>query len=577
SVFQSVDNVIPTKPDLEDFWNIESIGIIDNLITTNDELAKKRFKETLTFKDGRYQVTWPWKEEIPDLPLNRELAIGRLKSNVARMRHKPELMKQYNTIIQDQLNKGVIEKADYTLVNGPRHYLPHHAVINPHKPTTKLRVVYDASAKTRKEYNSLNDCLYRGPVMLNDLCGLLMRFRLHQIAIVADIEKAFLQIGLQPSQRDVTRFVWLKESGETRVESDNLQEYRFCRVPFGLISSPFLLGATIESHLDSYENEIATKLKTDIYVDNLITGTNDVEQAIHLYRSAKSIFKDASMNLREWISSNSEVNKVIDSADSVCCDAVKVLGHTWHIESDSISMTKPNMLFESTSASKRNILKEIASVFDPLGLCSPVILKGKVLLQTLWNKHLEWDDSLDKEDFEVWSTIRLEVSRLSELQVRRCIAINGDTEDINYHLICFCDASNHAYAAVVYLLQTSGKHKSKADLIFSKTRLALIKKMTIPRLELMAVLIGVRCLRFVKEQLKVFIESTYLWTDSQCVLRWINSEKELSVFVRNRVQEINREGDIVFRYVSTTENPADVATRGTTVPKLQENSLWWYG
>ncbi|MCG7879441.1 MAG: hypothetical protein N0C90_24385, partial [Candidatus Thiodiazotropha endolucinida] len=211
SVFQSVDNVIPTKPDLEDFWNIESIGILDNLITTNDELAKKRFKETLTFKDGRYQVTWPWKEEIPDLPLNRELAIGRLKSNVARMRHKPELMKQYNTIIQDQLNKGVIEKADYTLVNGPRHYLPHHAVINPHKPTTTLRVVYDASAKTRKEYNRLNDCLYRGPVMLNDLCGLLMRFRLHQIAIVADIEKAFLQVGLKPSQRDVTRFVWLKE------------------------------------------------------------------------------------------------------------------------------------------------------------------------------------------------------------------------------------------------------------------------------------------------------------------------------------------------------------------------------
>ena len=133
-----------------------------------------------------------------------------------------------------------------------KHYLPHHAVINPHKPTTKPRVVYDASAKTKNENKSLNECLYRGPVMLNDLCGLMMRFRLRQIPIVADIEKAFLQIGIQPNQRDVTRFLWLKDSGETRVESDNIQECRFCRVPFGLISSHFLLGATIESHLESY-------------------------------------------------------------------------------------------------------------------------------------------------------------------------------------------------------------------------------------------------------------------------------------------------------------------------------------
>ena len=226
--------------------------------------------------------------------------MGRLKSNIARMRNKPELMKPYDSIIQDQINKGVIEKADSSS-NGVKHYLPHHAVVNPHKPTTKLRVVYDVSAKTKRENKSLNECLYRGPVMLNDLCGLLMRFRLHQIAIVADIEKAFLQIGLQPNQRDATRFLWLKDSDQSRVESGNIQEYKFCRVPFGLISSPFLLGATIESHLESYESEVATKLKNDIYVDNVITGADSVESAIQVYREAKSIFKEASMNLREWI------------------------------------------------------------------------------------------------------------------------------------------------------------------------------------------------------------------------------------------------------------------------------------
>ena len=111
-----------------------------------------------------------------------------------------------------------------TYTDNIKHYLPHHAVINPHKPTTKLRVVYDASSKAKKGNKSLNDCLYRGPVMLKDLCGLLMRFRLHQIAVVADIEKAFLQIGLQSSQRDVTRFVWIKDYKQAKVDDENIQE-----------------------------------------------------------------------------------------------------------------------------------------------------------------------------------------------------------------------------------------------------------------------------------------------------------------------------------------------------------------
>ena len=150
--------------------------------------------------------------------------------------------------------------------------------------------------------------------MLNDLCGLLMRFRLNNIAVVADIEKAFLQIGLQPDQRDVTRFIWLKDyTKAARVDSDNIREYRFCRVPFGVISSPFLLGATTDSHLEQYENEFATKLKDDIYVDNLITGTNSDKEAVKSYRGSKTIFKEASMDLRKWSSNSHQVNQIMAS------------------------------------------------------------------------------------------------------------------------------------------------------------------------------------------------------------------------------------------------------------------------
>ena len=576
SVFQSVDDAVPVKPDLEDFWNLETIGVIDNQTTKNDELVKKHFKENLTFVDGRYQVTWPWKEENPELPVNRQLAVGRLRSNVSRMRNKPELLKQYDSIIQDQLNKGIIEKVENTYTDNIKHYLPHHAVINPHKPTTKLRVVYDASSKAKKEYNSLNECLYRGPVMLKDLCGLLLRFRLHQIAMVADIEKAFLQIGLQSNQRDVTRFIWMKNYEEARVDDDNIQEYRFCRVPFGIISSPFLLGAAIESHLETYDNKLASKLKDDIYVDNVITGTNNIESAVQSYHGAKSIFREASMNLREWISNDSFVNQFIANEDRASCDSVKVLGHTWNIQSDSLALKKPSLVNGSTKPTKRSVLREIASVFDPLGLFSPVLLQGKVFLQSLWSKHIEWDDEISSEDLAVWSSISSNIDGLSDISIKRCIATN-DIENIQQYLVCFCDASSYAYAASVYLVQINGEQESKPDLIFSKTRLAPLKRITIPRLELMGVVIGVRCLQYVKQQLKVTFAGSYLYTDSQCVLKWINSDKDLSVFVKNRVQEIKKDGEIVFGYVSTRENPADVATRGADVQKLADNQIWWYG
>ena len=160
-----------------------------------------------------------------------------------------DLLLKYNDVIQNQVRLGVIEKVVKPNNNTLKHYLPHHTILTPTKNTTRLRVVYDASAKAKKGVKSLNECLYRGPVLLPDLCGILFQLRLYSIVMLADIEKAFLQVGIQELDRDVTRFLCFKELSDTSVSEGSIDVYRFCCVLFGIVYSPFLLAGTIKFHL----------------------------------------------------------------------------------------------------------------------------------------------------------------------------------------------------------------------------------------------------------------------------------------------------------------------------------------
>ena len=312
------------------------------------------------------------------------------------MKNNPELVKQYDSIIQGQQKLGIIERIKSEPKDAVMHYIPHHAVVNPLKATTKVRVVYDASAKARKDVQSLNECLYRGPVMLQDLIGILLRFRLNKVAVVADIEKAFLQIGLNENAKDVTRFFWLKDITRLTTEN-NIQVYRFCKVPFGIISSPFLLGATLDHHLDTFKSQTAENIRNNIYVDNVITGTATIKSTVEFYKEAKEIFTKASVNLRDWTSNFQEVLNEIPMTDKYQGKTMKVLGLTWTIKDDKLSL-KASHLDAGSFLSKRTVLKQIASVYDPLGLFSPVTLRGKLFLQDLWNKTFSWDEDLPAEE-----------------------------------------------------------------------------------------------------------------------------------------------------------------------------------
>ena len=287
--------------------------------------------------------------------------------------------------------------------------------------------------------------------------------------MVADIEKTFLQIGLNENQRDVTRFFWLKNANDLNPDN-NIQVYRFCRVPFGIISSPFLLSATLDFHLKKHNSPIADKIREDIYVDNVITGTESTEEAGKFYKEAKQIFAEASMNLRDWTSNDRGVQDDLPLKDKSTAERMKVLGLSWIVREDTISLNE--IVFHPVSdVTKRQVLKTIASVYDTLGLFSPVTLQGKLFLQELWSKKLSWDERISNQDKSEWTNIEKDLKKLPQCRFPRDIEPEQRNEEVSYQLVGFCDASKHAYAGVVYLYQRSG-NTCKVDLVFSKLRLA---------------------------------------------------------------------------------------------------------
>ncbi|XP_049864868.1 uncharacterized protein LOC126366028 [Pectinophora gossypiella] len=453
--FQSNKETKLNKPDLpldnmhlKNLWDLECIGITDSPNTTKEEEAMKNFNDNTKYKDKRYFVCWPWNNNVSTLPTNLGLVTGRLINLLRRM--DKDTLKLYDETIRNQLEDGIIEAVPSDEIDHSIHtihYLPHHGVKTPGKA---VRIVYDASAKL-KQGVSLNECLRAGPVLLEDLTGLLIRFRSHKTAITADVEKAFLQIGLQDDSKDVTRFLWLKDITKAATD-DNIIHLRFCRVPFGVISSPFLLNATIKYHLMQSANKAVQQVSGDIYVDNLVTGTKTTLQAITLYNNLKREFEKITMNLREWSSNSKEFKeKIPDVLDK---EVVKVLGLDWNTNKDTIQLRPNNVDLQTT---KRGVLRTIASTYDPCGFVAPSLLSPKLFMQDLWKSKIKWDSKLPKELFEEWRNIYNNLETEQE-EIPRYYTKDFESKENQLH--CFTDASTKAYAAVVCIVNENGKECS---------------------------------------------------------------------------------------------------------------------
>uniref|UniRef100_A0A7I5EAG2 CCHC-type domain-containing protein n=1 Tax=Haemonchus contortus TaxID=6289 RepID=A0A7I5EAG2_HAECO len=281
------------------YWTMDSAGVCEFTGTENAEKdatnakVAKFFEETIEKREDGYYIRLPYKENHPPLPTNKAIALKRLKTVLETLRRTPELLNDYDKTFRAQQEIGVIEEVenpshtDGAIV----HYIPHQPVITPQKGTTKLRIVFDASAHF-KDSPSLNDVLYQGPLILPELYAMLLRFRTPKYVIISDVEKAFLQVRLHEADRDATRFLWVRDINEP-FGIHNVATFRFTRVTFGLNVSPYLLGATINHHLRSavQNEELAKEIRENLYVDNLILSAATPSEAARKSLEARKILK----------------------------------------------------------------------------------------------------------------------------------------------------------------------------------------------------------------------------------------------------------------------------------------------
>ena len=295
--------------DIERFWRVESMGVEPISKEKEYENYLSHYQEnSIHFERGKYTAKLPWRENHEPLPTNEMITRRRTVNTINRLKKDPSLLETYGKIIEEQENRGFVEKvpADEIQTSKRVHYIPHHSV-KKDSVTTPIRIVYDCSCKASRDSPSLNDCLSNTPPHLNALTAILLRFRNHKYAICTDIEKAFLNVGLHQDDRDVTRFFWLSDPNDP--DSD-LQMYRFKSVLFGATCSPFILNATILKHLDEIKQcEVTDLIKKGLYVDNILTSVPSEQMLLDLFTQSRDIFEQASFNLRSWNSNDENLTR----------------------------------------------------------------------------------------------------------------------------------------------------------------------------------------------------------------------------------------------------------------------------
>ncbi|CAG9088402.1 unnamed protein product [Plutella xylostella] len=568
---------IEESDQLTRFWELDSVPA--GKCFSNEEQAFEELFQKTTRRDdnGQFVVTIPLKDSPESLGDSYTMAQRRFYALERKLERDSLLKDRYLKFMHEYIALDHMSENTLHHSSDKKYYMPHHGVVRESSTTTKLRVVYDCSARTSSG-KSFNDIQMVGPTVQDDLLSILLRFRQHKFVVTGDVEKMYRAVLVEPHQRSLQQILFRFD------RSEPLKSYTLKTLTYGTAAAAYLATKCLTSLADqSTEPAVRDSIKHDFYVDDFLSGGDTVDSVVELCNGVVQTHGSAKFNLRKWQSNSKSILESISNFDKHNIEKTlnlndaspsKTLGLYWDSNLDNlfftIELTVPNKI------TKRTILSIVSQVFDPMGLVGPCVVLAKMLLQHLWIQKCDWDSSVPTDIKLKFNDFIQSLPALNSIRIPRWVLCDSSVL-IEYHT--FTDASEKAYGACVYVRAVAVDGSVSVRLLASKNKVSPIKASTIPRLELCGALLGTRLYLKVRQSLTLPLSHCYFWCDSTIVLGWLSaSPSRLNSFVRNRVSEI-QEATInqTWSYVPSKSNPADLNSRGMKADSIGSSTLWWSG
>ena len=588
-VFCNILQRDPLEQALIKFWEEDNTGILparDIAMSRDDKRALKILEKQTIFDGEKYITPMLWDDPACTFPDNSSMAKKRYDLLCRRLRADDKLYEDYKAKMHHYFEKGFarkMSKKEAQRKTSKTWILPTHPVFHPKKPN-KLRVVNDAAAKFQG--TSLNTNLITGPDLLNSLVGIILRFRIGKIAVTADLEEFFHQVRVPAADADSLRFLWKDDIWSDRPPDVMQMLVHIFGAKDSVTCAIHALHQTARDHQEDFDPLTFWTILKSFYVDDLLQSYPSVDSALPMVHELFACTKRGGFRLTKWMSNSKEIidslppsevsSKMTFELDAGTVE--KALGMLWNIADDNITYCTN---FKDVPKTKRGMLKVTSSVFDPPGFVAAFILFAKLLIQEAWKTGCDWDSEVSFDILEKWTLWLSNANSLSLIKIPRCYYYGASTiTEKQLHI--FCDASELAYGCVGYLRVSFKEGGHHVVLVMSKSRLAPIKTITVPRLELNGALIAARLYQFLIHELDLAITKAWFWTDSTLVLQYLyNTKHRFKIYTANRVTEILDITDSEnFRHVPGKLNPADMLSRGVSHPakllEMDENGTSWF-
>ncbi|XP_062712088.1 uncharacterized protein LOC134289722 [Aedes albopictus] len=558
---------------------------------TEEKRAREILERTTVKVNGQYETGLLWKTDDITLPDSRPMAFSRLRSLEAKLMKDPELRSNVHNQINEYLRKGYAHKAteeELAAMNEQQvWFLPLNVVTHPRKPDKK-RLVWDAAARVNGV--SLNSQLLKGPDQLVTLPSVICKFRERSIGFGGDVREMFHQLKMRQSDKRFQLFLFRFDTSKPP------DVYMMDVATFGATCSPCSALYVMRLNADSCKEEFPAAcdaIKEKTYMDDYYDSLNTPDEAGMRALQVREVHARAGFEMRNWVSNSPKVLEILGETVEmkslpITADkqtAERVLGMTWEPTEDvflfSVDLHEHLMdyVLRNRRPTKRTALRCIMSFFDPLGLLSPYLIHGKVIMQDLWRAGIDWDTEVGESEFAKWTEWTKILPKLNSIKVPRCYFEQVRPEDLSQlQLHVFTDASEQAYGCAAYLRSVS-EGKVRCILVMGKSKVAPLKALSIPRMELQAAVLGSRLLDSICSNHTLKITDRYLWTDSSTVLSWIRADhRKFKPYVAHRVGEIlSLTQPDQWHWVASRNNVADCLTKWCKDTEPTSDSRWFNG